>query len=68
MINFEEMLLLDEKILKNKLAEIDSSDLIIYLKNCNNNGVKNKYYKIIKKILGKNYLKLLKMAVNYNGK
>jgi flagellar motor switch protein FliG len=42
MHNFEEILLLDDIAFKNILSEIDSADIVCFLKNCDNN-IKNDY-------------------------
>jgi hypothetical protein len=68
MENFKDLLLLDEITFKDKMAEIDSICLISFLKNCNDGKIKNKFYKKINNILGKNYLKILKLSVNDNEK
>jgi len=66
MHNFEEILLLDDSAFKNSLSEIDSADIVYFLKNCDT-SIKNKYYKRINNILGGNYLSALKIAVNDKG-
>ena len=68
MYDFENYVSLDIEKFKEKLAEIDSEDLIKYLKSCNDKKIIKEYYKRTKIIIGKNYLKLLKMAVNYKEK
>jgi hypothetical protein len=67
MYDFSELLKLDEKSFRNKLSKIDSADIINYLKNCDDKRIKIKYYKRIKKILGGNYLKLIKTAITDKG-
>jgi hypothetical protein len=64
MINFKDLLLLDENSFKNKMSEIDSADLIDYLRNCDDNKIKKEYYRRTELILGNNYYKMLKLAVN----
>ena len=65
MLDFEKMANLDEQTFKDELAKTESLDLIDFLKKCNNNKIRNKYYKMIKLILGKNYLISVKELVNY---
>jgi len=65
MDKFREFLLLDEADFKEELSKIDSYDLINYLRNCNDKSIKKEYYKRTKNILGKNFVKLLKLAINY---
>jgi hypothetical protein len=43
MHDFKNILLLDEIGFKTKLAEIDSADLIDYLKKCDNSKTKKEY-------------------------
>jgi len=68
MYDFNELIELDEKTFENKLLEIDSSELIDYIKNCDNLNIRNKYFRIIKKIYGKHYLEQIKIYIIYNNK
>jgi len=63
MYDFNKLLFLDDANFKTELAKIDSSDLIEFLKICNNKNIKIKYYKRIKKTLGSNYFKLIKGVI-----
>ena len=64
-IYFEKIIDFPNNEFKKEMENIDSEDLIKYLKNCSNKSIKNEYYKKIKNIFGKDYLKILKTAVNY---
>jgi hypothetical protein len=68
MYDFDKLVFLDDNSFKNELAEIDSADIISYLKNCNDPKIKDTYYKKTKKIFGGNYSKYIKIAVNYDNK
>jgi hypothetical protein len=67
MDDFKGLLLLDRNNFTKKLSEIDSANLIDFLKKCDDKRIKKEYYSRIEKILGKNYLKFIKIAVNYRG-
>jgi len=68
MYDFKEMLLLDDKALQKKLSEMDSSVLTDYLRNCNDDCIKNEYYKRIDNIFGENYFYIFKLAVEFKNK
>jgi hypothetical protein len=55
---------LDEDAFTKRMAEVDSGDLVNYLRNCNDSQIKEEYYKRTENILGVNYLNLLKLAVD----
>ena len=68
MKDFSELSLLSEEDFKKELSELESFDLVNYLKSCSDAKEKDEYYKLIKLFFGKKYLKEIKTKINYSNK
>ena len=68
MNDFEKHLKLNNDSFYQMIQNIDSGDLVNYLKKCNDENIIKDCYKKIKQIFGNNYFEIFKQSVEYNEK